>query len=68
MAQIIMKGVVAEIELAADDEEGQVLARCLSHPSESPWRVTSGCGWTETYDDWNDATEYATDHADSGRR
>lgn len=61
MAQIIMKGSIAEIELTTDDEDGQVIATCLGHPGSS-WE----CTWTERYDDWNDATEYATVHADRG--
>lgn len=66
MAQIFMKGAVAEIELTKDDEEGQVVATCIDHPGA--WKVLERCAWTQTYDDWNDATEYATDHADNGRQ
>lgn len=58
-----MNGAIADIELAKDDEEGQVVARCIGHHASS-WE----CTWTEIYDTWDDATEYATDHADNGRQ
>jgi hypothetical protein len=61
MAQIFMAGKVATVELKAD-EEGQVVATCVTHdPDGHP------CSWVQTYDTWNDAAEYATDHADEGR-
>lgn len=57
MARVIVHGAVTEVELASDPLEGGVIATCL----------TGGCPWTEKFDDWGDATEYTTDHADAGR-
>jgi hypothetical protein len=68
MARLVLIGDVAEVELTVDDEDGQVIATCVKHPSDAPWRVTSACGWTERYDDMRDATEYAADHADGTRQ
>jgi RNase P subunit RPR2 len=56
MAQLLVWGTVATVELTIDPEEGGVIATCQS------------CGWTETYDDLRDAYEYTEDHADSGPR
>jgi hypothetical protein len=63
MAKLILKGDVADVELTTDDEDGQAIATCAGHPGSS-WE----CTWTERYDDMNDATEYAADHADTGRQ
>jgi hypothetical protein len=68
MAKLILKGDVADIELTTfEDEDGdnRALATCVRHPGR--W-AEGGCGWTEQYDDMNDAIEYAADHADTGRR
>lgn len=56
MARIMMQGTSAQVELTTDPVEGGVIATC----------TTEDCPWSETYDDWNDATEYAADHADHG--
>lgn len=66
MARIFMQGTYAEVELTADNDDGKVIAACVEHIGE--WRVIDRCNWSEKYDDWNDATEYATDHADRGVR
>ena len=67
MAKLILKGNVADVELISDPVDDQVIALCARHPSDEPWRVTGRCSWTERYDDLGDATEYAADHADTGR-
>lgn len=61
MAKLMLVGDVADVELTVDDEDGQIIATCESHPE------VSECGWTERYDDLRDASEYAADHADTGR-
>jgi hypothetical protein len=63
MAKLILIGEAADVELTSEPIGG-VTATCVKHPSDSDWRVTSGCDWTETYDNMNDAAEYAVDHAD----
>ncbi len=68
MAKLILKGDVADVELTTDDEEGQVIATCIAHRPETLTSLRPGaCGWTERYDGMDDATEYAADHADTGR-
>ena len=66
MARLMLIGEVADVELSTDPEDGQVIARCQGHPKTL---TTFGkpCSWTERYDDLGDATEYAADHADTGR-
>lgn len=61
MARILNQGAMATVELEKDDE-GQIRAICVQH-GDAEW---SDCSWTAEYDDWNDATEYSTDHADRG--
>jgi hypothetical protein len=58
---------MATVELTKDPEDGQIIATCVDH-SHSDGRLTppGNCDWTERYDDLNDATEYAADHADRG--
>jgi hypothetical protein len=63
MAKLILQGDIAAVELTKDDEDGQVIATCVQHFASS-WE----CTWSERYDDMNDATEYAADHADTGRQ
>jgi hypothetical protein len=69
MARLVLIGNVAEVELTTDDEGGQVIATCVVH-DESDGRLAppGNCSWSEQYDDMNDATEYAADHADTGRQ
>ena len=62
MATLILKGDMATINLDGRDEDGDVIARCIKH-HDHPL-----CRWTATYDDLNDAAEYAADHADTGRQ
>lgn len=62
MAKLILKGDVADVELTSDPEDGQAIATCVVHLGEA----AQGCGWTERYDDINDAVEYAESHADLG--
>lgn len=68
MAKLMLVGDVAQIELTTDDEDGQIIATCVKH-SESDARLAppGDCGWTERYDDLGDASEYAQDHADTGK-
>lgn len=68
MAQIIMRGTFAQIDLSGDPDGG-VLATCIEH-SESDGRLAppGNCDWSETYFTWNDAAEYAAGHADRGDR
>lgn len=62
MAKLMLIGDVAHVELTTDDEDGQVIATCVKHLGYEG----APCPWTERYDDKNDATEYAADHADGG--
>ena len=62
MARLILKGVVAEVELTRDAVDDRVYAECIEHPDDE------ACNWADHYDDMNDATEYATDYADEGKR
>lgn len=67
MAKLMLIGQAAHVRLTSDPEDGQVIATCTQHghPVEGG-RVLWGnpCGWTERYDDLNDAAEYASGHAD----
>lgn len=69
MATLMLIGPMAKVEIARDPLDGEVTATCMEH-SESDGRTApaGACDWTETYDDLNDATEYAADHADRGAR
>lgn len=62
-------GQVAHVELTSDSEDGGTIAACAGHIGSNPLdsRLIRGCLWTEVYDDLNDASEYAADHADTGR-
>lgn len=64
MAKLILRGDVADVELTTDDEDGQVIATCVQHVGFEG----APCIWTERYDNMNDATNYAADHADIGRQ
>jgi hypothetical protein len=67
VARIMVIGTMAKVELEGEFLDGGVVARCDEHsPSDSRVAPPGACAWTKTYDDWNDATEYAQDHADSG--
>jgi len=67
MAKLMLIGSVAQVELTSDSLEGQVFATCVIHPA---FRREYGglCSWAARYDDMNDATGYAADHADTGRQ
>jgi hypothetical protein len=68
MARLMLIGNIAEVELTTDDEDDQVIATCVEHSgSDGRLAPPGNCSWTERYDDLNDATEYAADHADTGR-
>jgi hypothetical protein len=58
MAKLMLIGKVAHIEIKRD--ETCVIAQCNTHAGD-PY-----CIWQGRYDDLNDATEYAQDHADRG--
>jgi hypothetical protein len=58
MAKLRLIGDIAQVELTRDDEDGQVIATCILHPS------IRACAWTERYDTMDDAVEYAADHVD----
>lgn len=61
MAKLMLIGETAQVELTTDPEDGQTIATCTSHGFHD-------CDWTERYDTLDDASEYAADHADTGRR
>lgn len=69
MAKLVLIGKAACVRLTSDEDEenGIYLATCTQHghPVEGG-RVLWGnpCGWTDRYDNLNDAAEYAADHAD----
>jgi len=73
MAQILIKGFMATVELIVDpdDDEGGVLARCIEH-SEFDGRLISpgDCTWAMPFSSWSDAicTPFAEHHADTGRQ
>jgi hypothetical protein len=56
MAKLVLQGDTATVLLSTDPEEGTIIATCESE----------SCVWSERYDDLNDASEYASDHADFG--
>lgn len=58
MAKLMLIGKVAHIEL--EHGEDVIIATCNAHPANPR------CTWVGRYDDLNDATEYAQDHADRG--
>ena len=62
MAKLMLIGKTAQVELTSDPEDGQIIATCWDHPA-----LNGDCEWTERYDTLNDASEYAADHADTGR-
>lgn len=69
MAKIMLIGSVASIELTIEPTEGVVVATCAAtHRPVTAASKPGVCGWTATYDDLRDATEYAGSHADGGDR
>jgi len=66
MAKLMLIGNAAQVELFTDPDDGLIIAGCRLHPDAQ--RTTGHlCRWTAEYDDLNDASEYAADHADTGR-
>jgi hypothetical protein len=69
MARILVQGPWATVELTRDPEEDQVIATCVDHSlSDGRLFPAGNCDWTATCDDMGDATEYSSDHADTGSR
>lgn len=67
MAQILIKGDFATVELTTNPLDGGLTAKCIGHKIETLTSLRPGaCDWTATYDDMDDATEYAAGHADRG--
>jgi hypothetical protein len=66
MAKLMLIGKAAEVELTTDPEDGQIIATCEMH-EVAPGISINACSWTERYDTLDDASEYATNHADTGR-
>lgn len=66
MAKLMLIGKTAQVELTTDPEDGQTVATCLGHVELVKPLVSIGCFWTDRYDTLNDASEYASDHADRG--
>ncbi len=67
MAKIYNQGSFAKVELTNTDT-GQVRANCDGHSLGHGEQFDGpACDWSEVYDEWNDATEYSTDHADGAR-
>lgn len=67
MAMLLLRGAYATVELARDDEDG-VNASCIAHTDFDARLAPPGsCTWTGgPYDSLDDATEYASSHADTG--
>jgi hypothetical protein len=69
MARILVVGSIATVELAVEPVDGGVIGTCVKHsPYDSRLTVPRVCAWTAIYDDMNDATEYAAEHADEGKQ
>jgi hypothetical protein len=70
MAKLMLIGDVAEVELTSDPDTGGTIATCAEHKGYVFGNIPAypnGCGWTERYDTLDDAEQYASDHADTGR-
>lgn len=67
MAQLLLVGPFATVELTRYASEDGVYATCVKHSSHDV-RIApaDACDWVRHYDDMHDATEYAADHADKG--
>ena len=63
MAKLVLIGKAACVRLTSDAEDGQVIATCAQHAANGRMAWGNPCGWTERYDNLNDAAEYAADHA-----
>lgn len=72
MAKLILKGDTADVEITSNVDVGANqteengyggwIGRCVLHASRP------NCMWMEHYDTLDDATQYAADHADYGRK
>lgn len=67
MAKLMLIGSVAQVEIVRDPLDGDLTATCVKHGGGMGEWPGIACDWSETYDDLNDATEYASDHADGAR-
>jgi hypothetical protein len=68
MAKLMLIGAIAHVELASDPEDGQTVATCVEHSTSDGRLAPPGsCTWTTRYDTLDDASEYAADHADTGK-
>jgi hypothetical protein len=72
MAELMLIGRVADVEIIHSPLDGGLTANCAGHRGVIRQMLGGGpdippCDWRETYDDLNDATEYASDHADGVR-
>lgn len=70
MAKLVLIGDTAQIEFTTDPEEGGIIATCVKHSGYVFGNIPAypnGCRWTERYDDLNDASDDAADHADTGQ-
>lgn len=67
MAQLMLGGSMARVELTVDPDNGQVVATCDEHsPFDGRLAPAGCCSWSARYDTMGDAVEYAADHADRG--
>ena len=67
MAQLILRGDIADVELLDDpDGEQDVTATCIYHAGRGDERP---CAWAMRFDSMIDAvsTSYAANHADKGQ-
>jgi len=68
MAKLMVIGEVAQVEITRDPLDGDLTAKCQGHIKPTDTLPTlPACDWSETYDDMNDAVEFASDHADGVR-
>lgn len=68
MAKLMLIGEAAQVEIITDPDGATRIAKCVKHGGGPGGWPGIACDWSETYDDLNDATEYAEGHADTGRR
>lgn len=61
MADLVVRGAIAEVILMLGEDDDVVYAECLEHNDYRPH-----CGWKAEYDTLHDAYEYSSSHADWG--
>lgn len=67
MAQLMLIGSYAKVELTSDPIEGGTHATCVEHSiSDGRLAPPGACDWTRYYDTLDDAAEYSAAHADNG--